>query len=347
MEQLVESLADLPPYLIYATVAFATLVENVLPPMPSDLAVALGGFLSQRGILSPAGLWLAAWLPNMAGALGVYLLARRFGRDFLASRLGRRLIPADALLGVEREYLRFGLAGIFFSRLLPGFRSIVAPFVGLVNLPPWAVLTPMGVAAALWYWALIWAGAKVGAEWDEIRSFVGRLNLTMAVIATTATLALAIWVWRRATREAPQRRRLLAAIRRAIVPGAGGSPSAADVDLASQAAAALFHELARSDPEIPREQREAIAAGLRDRWRLGEPREEDTEVEARGGGSGGTAAATAFARDDRIAVAERLYRVARGDGVLSLHEERIMRRAGDLMGLTAEDLAEARRRSAG
>jgi uncharacterized tellurite resistance protein B-like protein len=68
---------------------------------------------------------------------------------------------------------------------------------------------------------------------------------------------------------------------------------------------------------------------------------------AEGGATGDDPVETAFAREDRIAVAERLYRIARGDGVLSLHEERIMRRAGDLLGLTIEDLAEARRRSAG
>ncbi|TFG51065.1 MAG: hypothetical protein E4H38_02405, partial [Gemmatimonadales bacterium] len=55
----------------------------------------------------------------------------------------------------------------------------------------------------------------------------------------------------------------------------------------------------------------------------------------------------AFAREDRVAVAERLYRIARTDGVLSQHETRIMRRAGDLLGLTAEDLDEALRRSSG
>jgi uncharacterized tellurite resistance protein B-like protein len=135
----------------------------------------------------------------------------------------------------------------------------------------------------------------------------------------------------------------LKAIRRAIVPGAGGSPSAADVDIAAQSAAALLHELTHSDPHIPRGQREAIAAGLRARWRLGEP----IGAAAEGGATGDDPVETAFAREDRIAVAERLYRIARGDGVLSLHEERIMRRAGDLLGLTIEDLAEARRRSAG
>ena len=349
MEQLVESLAGLPPSLIYSAVALAALIENVLPPMPSDLMVALGGFLTQRGLISPTGLWLAAWLPNIAGALGLYFLARRYGRDFLASPLGRRLIPADALLGVERGYLRFGLAGIFLSRLLPGFRSIVAPFVGLVNLSPWAVLTPMAVASAIWYWALIWAGAKVGAGWDDIRAFLGRLNLTLAIVALVGTALVVIWLWRGAVRRAPERRRLLRAIRRAVVPGAAGTPSAAEVDLGAQSAAALLHELTHSDPQIPREQRAAIADHLRNRWRLGE----QSEGQGEGGEevdhpvTGDHSVPPAFAREDRVAVAERLYRIARTDGVLSQHETRIMRRAGDLLGLTAEDLDEALRRSSG
>ena len=50
MERLVESLAGLPPNLVYAAVAFATLIENFFPPTPSDFAVALGGFLTQHGI---------------------------------------------------------------------------------------------------------------------------------------------------------------------------------------------------------------------------------------------------------------------------------------------------------
>jgi membrane protein DedA with SNARE-associated domain/uncharacterized tellurite resistance protein B-like protein len=348
MEQLVESLAGLPPPVIYGAVAVAALIENVLPPMPSDLMVALGGFLTQRGVLSPSGLWVAAWLPNILGALGLYFLARRFGRDFLASPVGRRLIPADALMGVERGYLRFGLAGIFLSRLLPGFRSIVAPFVGLVNLSPWVVLPPMAAASAIWYWSLIWAGAKVGSGWEDIRAFIGRLNFTLAMVALAGTVLLVIWIWRGAVRRAPERRRLLRAIRRALIPGTAGSPAAAEVDLGAQSAAALLHELTHSDPQIPPEQREAITGHLRHHWRLGEQAE---------GGEGGTEQAhsrtgdhpvpAAFAREDRVALAERLYRIARTDGVLSEHESRIMRRAGDLLGLTADDLGEALRRSSG
>jgi len=64
MERLVESLADLPPLLIYATVAFATLVENVLPPMPSDLAVALGGFSPSEAFSHPPGSGLQLGCPT-------------------------------------------------------------------------------------------------------------------------------------------------------------------------------------------------------------------------------------------------------------------------------------------
>jgi hypothetical protein len=126
----------------------------------------------------------------------------------------------------------------------------VAPFVGLLNLAMGRA--DPGGASALWYWALIWAGAQVGASWDEIQSFVGQLNLTLAIMAATASVALGIWIWRRVTRQVPERRRLLLAIRRAIVPGAGGSPSAADVDIAAQGAAAIRARPLR--PAIPREQ---------------------------------------------------------------------------------------------
>lgn len=340
MERLVESLADLPPLLIYAAVAFATLVENAFPPMPSDVAVALGGFLAQRGALSPGILWAAAWGANVLGATGVYLLARRYGRAFLASRLGRRLVLADALIGVEREYIRFGLAGLFFSRLLPGFRSIVAPFFALVNLSPLAVLAPIALASAVWYWGLVWAGGRVGANWSEIEGFVGRLNLTLTLVAAAVTVAVGAWLWRGAVRRVPQRQRLLKALRRALVPGTGGSPAAADVDLAAQAAAALLHEITRADPSLSPAERESIEAHLRTRWQLQEAlpsgisAEADTVTEPLG-----------FSREERIALAERLYRIALGDGVLTLHERQIMQRAGDLLGLDAEDLAEARRRT--
>ena len=57
----------------------------------------------------------------------------------------------EAVVTVERNYVRFGLAGLIVARLLPGFRSFTAPFAGLMRLGPVRTLVPIGIASALWY----------------------------------------------------------------------------------------------------------------------------------------------------------------------------------------------------
>jgi len=346
MERLVAWLVELPPLTIYLALGLSTLLENVFPPMPSDVITAVGGFLTQHTTVSPLWVWLVAWSANMGGAIGMYLLARRHGRRFLVSRLGRRLLPAEAILSMEREYLRFGLVGIFLARLLPGFRTFLAPFVGIVNLAPLRALLPMALSSALWYAGLVWAGMRVGEEWAAIHEFIGHLNRTLAVLAVVVGGLGGWWLWRRSRAAGPRRRRILRLIRYAM---GDQSPEAAplpDGDLATRGAAALLHELTHADPGLSLEEREALAERLRRTWAAGstEPRPSTA------GGAPITDTAElasivteTYDRTRRIALAERLYRLAMGDGTLSLHEERVMRRAGDLLGLAAEDLAEARR----
>jgi uncharacterized tellurite resistance protein B-like protein len=97
------------------------------------------------------------------------------------------------------------------------------------------------------------------------------------------------------------------------------------------------------------EERSAIAGFLRERWGIGElPRRPSSNAKAaiRDTAELATIVTQHYELPDRVALAERLYRIAASDGTLSLHEERLMRRAGDLLGLTEADLAEARRQAA-
>jgi membrane protein DedA with SNARE-associated domain/uncharacterized tellurite resistance protein B-like protein len=348
MERFVAWLAELSPLTVYLVIGLSAFVENLFPPTPSDVIVALGGFLTQRNAVSFWVVWLVAWLTNLAGSVVVYLAARRFGRGFIGSRLGRRLLPADAILGMEREYLRFGIIGIFISRFLPGFRSFVAPFVGLVGLPPLRAFVPMAAASAIWYAVLTWAGVRLGAEWEAISGFIRHLNRTLAIAGLMAAAGMAYWLWRRSKAAGPRRRRLLTLLHRALGEGAGEAPPVVPGgDLATDGAAALLYELTRADPGFSLEERGAIAEFLRERWGIGEPPRRTTST-AQPVIADTTELATILSeRYDlprRAALAERLYRIAMSDGTLSLHEERLMQRAADLLGLTPADLADARRR---
>ena len=77
---------------MYAVLALLAAVENVIPPVPSDAAVALGAFLTNRGLTTPLGVFFVTWIANLAGAAAVYFLARRYGRRLFATRIGRRLL---------------------------------------------------------------------------------------------------------------------------------------------------------------------------------------------------------------------------------------------------------------
>lgn len=349
MEGFVAWLGGLSPFTVYMVIGVSTFLENLFPPTPSDVAAALGGFVTHRGGASAVVVWLVAWLANLTGALVVYLAARRFGRRFLGSRLGRRLLPADAIVSMERGYLRFGIAGIFISRFLPGFRSFVAPFVGLVGLPPAGAFAAMAVASGIWYAVLTWAGARLGAEWEAISGFISHLNRTLAMAALVVAGLVAWWLWRLARREGPRRRRLLQLVHRALgETGPDRPPLAEGADLATEGAAALLFELTHADPAFSLAERGAIAEFLRERWDLGpsgqrpsgpsQPTIADTTELA-------TIVSEHYDLQRRVSLAVRLYRIAMSDGTLSLHEERLMQRVGGLLGLTPADLTEARARA--
>ncbi len=349
MDRFLAWLAELHPLTIHVVIGVSTFLENVFPPVPSDVAAALGGFLSQQGAVSPTVVWLVAWLSNLAGAVVVYLVAQRYGRGFVGSRLGQQLLPPDAIIGMERAYLRFGIAGIFASRFLPGFRSFVAPFIGLVNLPPLRALATIGVASGLWYAGIVWAGARLGEEWDTISHFISQVNRTLGLIALLTVGLIGWWVWRRVRERGPRRAQLARALRRALGDEpTEGTPSASE-DPAATGAAALLHELTHSDTGLTLEERTEVADFLRERWGLGidlrhslsaSNLPEDTRELA-------TMLASTYDRARRLALLERLYRIALAHGALTRHEERIMRRAADLLGLQPEDLAEARERAQG
>ncbi|HEY3013254.1 MAG TPA: VTT domain-containing protein, partial [Gemmatimonadales bacterium] len=175
-------MSQLPPAAVYTVLALLAAIENVIPPVPSDAAVALGAFLSNRGLTKPAGVFIITWMANLAGAAAVYFAARRYGRRLFATAIGRRLLAPRSLAIIEREYLRFGVMGIFVSRFLPGIRAVVPPFAGLVNLSPLRTLVPMGIASGIWYGGIILLGSVIGAEWDRINHIILGVNRTLGIL---------------------------------------------------------------------------------------------------------------------------------------------------------------------
>lgn len=316
---------------MYLLVALGAFLENVAPPVPSDFITAFAAFLSHRSPLTPVLVWLSAWSLNAVGAVFFYWLTRRWGSRFTESRVGRRLVPPSAIATLEQGYLRFGIWGIFFTRLLPGFRSVVAPFAGLVRLPAVPSLTAMVLASGTWYGFLTWAGYRVAGEWEAIARFLGGINNVLLVVAMAIVgLILVSWLRRRARRRDD---RLWAAIERAL----GGDPDAtvrARRDPQLAAVAGLLAEIARTDRSIAEAERAEIEEALRAQWHL--PARPAHPAQAAATAEYRSRIASRWERPLRVRVLERLREMDWADRRLQQHQARLMARAGELLDLVPE-----------
>ena len=198
---MVEFLEQLPPGLVYVIIAVLSGVENIFPPVPADLGVALGAFLSGRGVMNPWIVFGLTWTMNVASAAGVYALARRHGEVVTRGFLGRHILTPNIVRHIEEQYRRHGTYGIFLSRLLPLWRAVVMPFAGIANVPAWKALPPMALASALYYGALTYLVMRLGTDFDVVIGAIKGVNTALAIVAGIAALIIVLWIVRRRRRR--------------------------------------------------------------------------------------------------------------------------------------------------
>ena len=201
LDRLLDALASLPLVPTYLVLMALSALENVFPPVPADTAVALGAFLARRGELSVVPLAILCWAANLASAAGTYALGRRHGRGFFRDGWGRRLMSPETLAALEEAYGRWGTAGIFLSRFLPGLRAAVPPFAGVAGLSPARALVPAALASAIWYAFLAFAGYGLAQNWEAVKALVADVNRALGVVALVVAVALVAWLWRRSRRK--------------------------------------------------------------------------------------------------------------------------------------------------
>lgn len=326
--------------------ALLAAAENILPPLPADTAVAIGAFLSHRGLTTPFGVFAVVWIANSIGAVAIYFTARRYGRRLFASATGRRLIAPEAVAFIEREYLRYGLIGIFVSRFLPGIRAVVPPFAGLVNLGPVRSLVPIVLASGIWYGAITWFGSALGAQWERIADVITDLNRWLAIGGVAVATALGIWWYLR--RRRAHRRHIWDMLWAAFGPAAAEADTAVEAARPGlRSAAVLVLELAYLDEGLTEAERRAVESDLRERWELpqgsgGRPSGGGAEVRGRISRYAARIREQ-VAAPDRLALVERMWAVALASPTIE-HDARLMGLAGDLLGFTPDEVAEARRR---
>jgi membrane protein DedA with SNARE-associated domain len=196
MHELFALLEALPPLLIYVALGVGAALENIVPPVPADTFIVLGGFLAARGSVDVGIVFLVTWAANVGSALAVYGAGHRYGRPFFADGVGRKLLQPAQLERMEGFYNRWGVWAIFFTRFMPGLRAIVPVFAGVSHQRFLPVAAPIVVASGLWHGLIVWLGFQAGRNLDLILRRLEGANLVLLGIALLVFAALGLWWYR-------------------------------------------------------------------------------------------------------------------------------------------------------
>jgi membrane protein DedA with SNARE-associated domain len=188
----------------YVLLALLILLENLFPPIPSEVILPLAGARVASGDLSFGLAVVAATAGSVAGALVLYALGRHGGRPLLLSH-GRLLrLDAAKLAHADAWFDRHGAKIVFLGRLVPGVRSLVSVPAGLgrMGVARFVALTAAG--SALWNALLIGAGWALGARWRQVSDAVGTATpLVLGAVVGAVAVAVAVGMRRRRRAPAP------------------------------------------------------------------------------------------------------------------------------------------------
>ena len=187
----------------YLGIVLLMFVENVFPPIPSELIMPLAGYVVSQGKLTLAGVTLAGMLGSVLGALPLYYAGRRLGLERLsrfADRHGCWVAVTRKDIARAKGWLdRHGVLAVLIGRLVPGVRSLVSVPAGIarMNLALFLVLTAVGTG--IWAGVLAYLGYFLGSNFSRIAEVLDPLSAV--VFGTIAVLyVLRVIRFRRATR---------------------------------------------------------------------------------------------------------------------------------------------------
>ncbi|HEL7188990.1 TPA: DedA family protein [Listeria monocytogenes] len=179
----------------YIGIFVLIMVENLFPPIPSEIILTFGGFMTTVTSLNVVMVIIVATLGSVVGAILLYKVASYFGKERLTKivlKYGRilRLKESD-IERAESFFLKYGSWAVFLCRMIPLIRSLISIPAGMTKMKMSRFLILTTAGSLLWNTVLIGLGAVLGESWNEIVVFMNSFStIIYSVIAILVVVGL-------------------------------------------------------------------------------------------------------------------------------------------------------------
>ncbi|WP_432906792.1 DedA family protein [Micromonospora matsumotoense] len=165
----------------------AVALENLFPPIPSEVILPLAGFAAAQGRISLVGAILWTTLGSVVGAWVLYGIGAALGRDRMRAIAAR--LPLVKLSDVDRTeawFLKHGVKAVFFGRMIPIFRSLISIPAGVERMPILTFLLYTTLGSLIWNTTFVLAGFLLGDNWHVVEEYVGSFQKVVIVVCVAA-----------------------------------------------------------------------------------------------------------------------------------------------------------------
>lgn len=179
----------------YIGIFLLIMVENLFPPIPSEIILTFGGFMTTVSSLNVVMVIIVATLGSVVGAVLLYKVASYFGKERLTKivlKHGRilRLKESD-IERAENFFLKYGSWAVFLCRMIPLIRSLISIPAGMTKMKMSRFLVLTTAGSLLWNTVLIGLGAFLGESWNEIVVFMDNFStIIYSIIAVIVVVSL-------------------------------------------------------------------------------------------------------------------------------------------------------------
>jgi membrane protein DedA with SNARE-associated domain len=160
----------------YAGIFLLMILENLFPPIPSELVIPLAGFAAAKGELNIIGVFIATCLGSLVGCIPWYILGRLYGTarlKRLSFKYGRALtLSADDVDGAQVWFKKHGHLAVFFGRLVPAVRTLISVPAGIARMPFGIFMLYSFLGIIIWTCTLLFFGYVLESQYATLSIYI-------------------------------------------------------------------------------------------------------------------------------------------------------------------------------
>ncbi|SKB11684.1 Alkaline phosphatase-like protein [Planktothrix sp. PCC 11201] len=189
----------------YLGIGLLMFLENLFPPIPSELIMPLAGFTVSRGEMQFFPAILAGVIGTILGAFPWYYAGKFFGEERLkqlADKYGKWItVSGKDIDKANNWFTRYGGRAVFLCRLVPGVRTLISLPAGLNNMPliPFIIYSTIGTT--LWVTFLTGAGYFLGDHYDLVDEYLGPVS---KIVLLSLAIGFGLWILRKNMRKSAE-----------------------------------------------------------------------------------------------------------------------------------------------